>query len=196
MYLAIVAGTAWYIFQTKKYWLGLAVGLGLAALPVLAWFAIPSFQTKIRYAVYDRYMYNKGKGGLYADSGRIVSLNVGWDIFKANPVLGVGAGNLDREVKKGFAEKYPEYVEPLMPHNQFLFVMAGTGVIGLLIFLYAVFLPFFFQKNFSYPPLLCFYAIFLFTFMIEHTIENAIGVGTFVFFLVLMLSMLNREKET
>ena len=144
---------------------------------------------------YDYYMYNKGEGELYADSGRLVSIKVGLDIARRYPWFGVGAGNLKAEVKRVFAEDYPGFEEAHMPHNQFLFVAAGSGIIGLLIFLFAFFFPLFYKKNYRHTLFLGFYSIIFVAFMIEHSIENSIGVGFYVFFLSLLLSHLNKTSN-
>lgn len=74
-------------------------------------------------------------------SGRTDIWRVGAEMVKANPVLGVGAGN--------YEARSPEYVlqaglirrsdlivdRPLGPHNIYLQVLSELGVIGLLLFL-------------------------------------------------------------
>ncbi|MEA2232308.1 MAG: hypothetical protein QOD83_2124 [Solirubrobacteraceae bacterium] len=74
-------------------------------------------------------------------SGRSDIWRVGAEIVKANPVLGVGAGN--------YEARSPEYVlqaglirrsdlivdRPLGPHNIYLQVLSELGVVGLLLFL-------------------------------------------------------------
>ena len=172
----------------------LLVGLGFLAIailmPYLAFRFIPSFQSKIAYMKYDYFMYSQGKGDLYADSGRIVSIKVGMDIARRYPWLGVGAGNLKQEVERVFEEQYPQFEQAHMPHNQFLFVKAGNGTIGLLIFLFAFLFPLFYQKNYLHILLLSFMTIMFTAFMIEHSIENSIGVGFYAFFIAILLSYL------
>jgi len=74
----------------------------------------------------------------------------------------------------------------LMPHNQFLFVLAGVGILGLSLFLLALLIPLFYRSAYRHPFFLGFYLIFLCAFMVEHTIENAVGVGSFLLFLLLI----------
>ena len=193
LYAALLVLLLRYILLTKRYLIGLGLVLGLCLMPILAIQFIPSFKSKIAYMKYDYYMYNRGEGGLYSDSGRVVSLKIGWDIFKAHPWLGVGAGNLDAAVSKEFETEFPAFETYHMPHNQFLFVAASNGLIGLLIFSLAFFFPFFYRSNYKHPVLLGFYAITFISWLVEHGIENAIGAGFFIFFLSVLLSNLNKE---
>lgn len=183
-----------HVYRSRKYAPALALLLALVALPVGAYYALPSFKSKIDYMHYDLLMYLQDGGARYADSGRITSLKAGWDIWRRHPVFGIGAGNLREAVRQEFREHYPGFQHELMPHNQFLFVAAGTGIVGLVLCVFAFFYPLFYRKNYRDDRLLAFYCIAFAAFMIEHSIENAVGVAFFIFFLSLLLSHLNREK--
>ncbi|HMQ50324.1 MAG TPA: O-antigen ligase family protein [Saprospiraceae bacterium] len=175
------------LIQYGRLWPVVITLAAMMALPYLAYRIIPSFQAKIDYTIHDWLMYQKGEGAVYADAGRITSWIVGWQIFREHPLFGVGAGNLKQEVTTIFAEKYPQFPEALVPHNQFLFVAAGSGLLGLFFFLIALWYPFFHTQLYQQPLALGFYGISLASFMVEHTIENSIGIGFFVFFLLFLL---------
>jgi len=130
LYAALLILTLKHIYTTSKVKLGIAVLAGLILLPVVAYKTVPSFNRKVHYTMYDLQMYGEGQGGNYGDSGRITSLEVAFDIFKKSPVFGVGAGNLKDIVAYEFATNHPQYAKPLMPHNQFLFVLAGSGLLA------------------------------------------------------------------
>ena len=84
--------------------------------------------------------------------------------------------------------QYPEVKERKMPHNQFVYVYAGTGIIGLLGFLFALFYPLLYKKAYREPIFFAFYIIVLASFIVENTIENSLGAGFFAFFLLLGLN--------
>lgn len=195
MYVSLIS----YVFVrglwSNRWKISLLVLLSLAILPLLSYYLIPSFKSKITYMRYDLMMYREGKGDLYADAGRIVSWKIGYDLASSHPILGVGAGNLRKEVHAQFAEKYPTYSTRLMPHNQLLYTVAATGLIGGLIFLMALFYPVLYRKNYQHPLVFTFFALVLATFMVEHTLENAMGVGFYLFFTLLFLNHLNLERN-
>ncbi|MCB0695257.1 MAG: O-antigen ligase family protein [Saprospiraceae bacterium] len=185
----------WYAIRFRRVWVPVAVLGGFALLVWSGYHILPSLKSKIDYMRYDLSMYQKGEGGLYADAGRIVSLETGWKIFTRHPVFGIGAGNLRQEVNHIFASDYPQFVEPLTPHNQFLYILAGTGAIGLFIFLFCFYGPLCFHRNQHTPLLIGFYGLVSTMFLLEHTIENSIGTG-FVTLFLLLLMLHQRPPET
>lgn len=194
LYIALFLLAVRYIFTSRRYWLGLGVLLALLAMPMLAYQLAPSFQAKLSYMRWGLLKYQEGEGAPYADTGRIVSLKVGWELSRRHPLFGAGAGNLRQEVEKIYERSYPQLPEAVMPHNQFLFVLAGTGLVGLSLFLFALFYPLFYHRNYQHPFLLGFYGIILASFMLEHMIENSTGVGLFLVFLLLFLNVYERGR--
>lgn len=177
----------WVGIRSRKVWIPLVLFAGFATLLWGSYHVLPSLKSKIDYMRYDLAMHRQGEGGQYADSGRIVSLKTGLKIFSSHPWIGIGVGNLRQEVNRLFKEDYPDYAEPLTPHNQFIYVMAGTGIVGLGLFLYFFFGPLFISGNFRAPLLLSFYGLTGTAFLLEHTIENSMGTGFVVLFLILLL---------
>ena len=101
----------------------------------------------------------------------------------------MGSGNLRTAVHDHFTRDYPDFVESLTPHNQFLYVAAGTGLVGLLLFLFAFYAPCFLHQAYRNALVLAFYAMVTTTFLLEHTIENSVGTAWVTFFLTLFLSV-------
>lgn len=188
LYAALVFGLLRYIWQSKKW------GTGLAALFLLLgglWLAsetVPSLKMRIAYMKYDWERFNaQDSGHLYSDAARWVSLKSGWHLWQQNPLLGAGAGDLLSETKRVTTELFPTYSqEARLPHNQFLFIMAGTGLFGLTLGLIALFWPIYIgRKNALF---IAFQIMALASFLIECTIENAIGVAWFLFYSLWFLS--------
>ncbi|MFK7933817.1 MAG: O-antigen ligase family protein [Saprospiraceae bacterium] len=194
LYVALFALLVRFISIEKKYLVGMAGIIALTALPVVAYYTVPSFQKKISYAVWDLQMYQKGESANYSDAGRLVSLQIGWELAQRQPLVGVGAGNLRQEIKEIYRTQFPDLTEPKMPHNQWLSVFAGTGIVGLLIFGVGFFLPLFYEKNYQNPLFLGFYAIIFTSLMMENTLENSMGIGLYAFFLLLLLNYLQEKK--
>lgn len=169
------------VFSSGKILPGLSGLLLMVILPLLAWRFLPSVQAKVGYMLYDIDQFRKGEVNLYADSGRLASWQVGWEIFREQPWTGTGIGYLRAAVAKKYALLYPEVAVPLMPHNQYISVLAGTGVFGLLIFLLALLYPFRFRGYRRDPRFAVVMIVFLSSFLVENTLENALGVGMFLF---------------
>ncbi len=188
LYSALFFALVWYVWKSKKWLAGVAVLLGLVAMFWVATETVQSLKMRIAYMKYDWERYTShDEGHLYSDAVRWISLQSGWSLWQQNPLLGTGAGDLLSETKRNTAEMFPDYAqEPRLPHNQFIFIMASTGLFGLLLSLVAFFWPIYVgRKNFLF---LAFQVMAFASFLIECTIENAIGVAWFLFYSLLFLS--------
>lgn len=192
-YLAVLVVGLRYAWVQRRYGLAVGVVAVLAALPLLGYFLLPSFKMKVDYALYDLRMRQSGQTHMFSDSERITTLRAGWNIFKSSPVLGVGAGNLDQAVQFQYHAHFPKAARVMVPHNQFLYVAAGSGLVGLGLFLIAIFFPLFYQHNYRYYLFLGIYVVILASLMVEATLENAMGVALCCFFLLMGLKQQRNE---
>ncbi|MEM1323671.1 MAG: O-antigen ligase family protein [Bacteroidota bacterium] len=190
LYLSIAFMALRYIWVKRRWGPGLAALALLVLLPVLAYQFIPSFYSKVNYARYDLEMYFKGEGATYSDSERLVSLGVGWQVVKEQPWLGVGAGDLRAEVYRRFEEQHPEIEHPKMPHNQLLTIWAGCGLWGLVVFLGAFVVPLWYRRRYGSALFASLHLIVFISYMMENTIENAVGVAFYLLFLLLGMVVL------
>lgn len=194
LYAALFILAIRHIYTTRNYKVGVTILATMILLPLVAYKTIPSFNRKVHYTFYDLQMYSEGQGSDYGDSGRITSLKVGVDLFKTSPIFGVGAGNLKSKVVSEFESNYPQYEKPLMPHNQFIFVLAGSGILGISLFMLALLIPLFYRYAYRNDFYLGFYILFLASFIVEHTIESALGVGMFSSIILLCLLYVHNEN--
>jgi O-antigen ligase len=181
------------ILRYKKYWTGIGALLFLGALPIAGYYIIPTFQSKIDYTIYDLKKYSQGKDpDKYSDARRIISYKIGWKIARQNPFFGVGIDQLQESVKKEYKENYPQVDREIMPHNQFLYYFAATGLVGLLWFTSVLLSPFFIQKNYRHELFLAFNIIVFSSLFVEATFETQIGTAFYLSFLLLFLNHLNK----
>ena len=156
---------------------------GLMIIPVMAVQLVPSLRHKLSYMRWDIGQYFEGKDHHSSDARRIISLKGGIEVFKKAPILGVGAGDLKHEMKKFYQTTNIE--QSYFPHNQFIFVLAGTGILGILIFLLAIIQPLVYDRAYDLLPLISVQLIVLISFMVENTLETSIGVAIYAFFICL-----------
>jgi O-antigen ligase len=195
LYLALLVLAIQYIISRRKFLLGGLSILAILAIPFIAYFAIPSFKLKIDYARWDYLQYVQDIGGNYPDSERIISIKAGMEIAKKYPFLGAGAGDLKQEVKKLYDSEYVGKYNFRMPHNQFVTVLAGTGIAGLALFVFGFFFPLFYRKNFENPVFLAFHTLIFMSFLMESTIENNFGISIYLLFLLIGLVYLNQSPD-
>lgn len=194
LYISIFLLSLRFIFLTKRYLLGFAMIVGIATIPFLAYKMVPSIQAKIKYMQYDFDQYLHGNIKDLSDAERLVSMEAGLKIGSRNPIFGVGAGDLKKTIKDIYQEEYPNLPKPKMPHNQLISVFAGTGVIGLLVFLFAFFYPLYYRRNYRDTLFTVLHVIIFGSFFIENTIETAVGVAFYILFLLVGLNFLGNKQ--
>lgn len=183
-----------YIYRSKRWIQGGALLALLIALPIIAMQFIPSFQKKYYYVRHDFYSYFRGEGQNYSDSGRIISLQAAWEIIKENPFLGVGAGDLKTEMKQQY-EKRGQTNGAKMPHSQFFSITAGTGLLGLSLFLLGFFYPLFYRKNYRSYLFTALHILFFLSLFTENTFENNYGISLWLFALLIGMNYLGRKSN-
>ncbi|MFT6810847.1 MAG: O-antigen ligase [Saprospiraceae bacterium] len=154
--------------------------IGIASIKL-----IPSLKQRISYMQYDLEKFQKGEGRNYADSERIYSLQSGIQIWKSSPLLGVGYGDILDEMNMTGINKYP--------HSQFIFTLTGAGIIGLILLLAGLLIPYFNYKG-ELKGLLSLLYLNLFVCMtIDFVIEHSVIVA---FLNLFGLSMICSENMT
>jgi O-antigen ligase len=187
LYLGIFS---WVILALRGMWRWLAVGVslfGMVLIPMLAFQFSPTFKQKIDYVKYDWEQYQKGEGATYSDSERWLSLEAGHRLWKDHPILGVGIGDLRSEMQVAFKEMGAEVSRKKFPHNQFLFVLAGCGLLGAMIFFGGFLTPLVLHHPGRHGLLWSVYILLTASFMVENTVETAIGTAVTIGFIAILL---------
>ena len=189
LYAVLLFYLSRWIVGNKKYALGLGIIAGALLLIWTAYSTIPTFKNKIDYTLYGLEQIQHGNQfSQYSDGKRLISMEAGWNLFAENPILGVGVGDIKNEMNNWFVTNYPELTDSgLLPHNQFMFVLAACGIFGFLWFVFASLFPFFYKKAYSDTLLMAFGIIIFSSFLTEHTIETQVGTAFFVFPLMMIL---------
>lgn len=190
LYIGIAFLAFYLAFSYKKHLIGASMLVTLFAVPILAYQFVPSFKAKVDYMRYDWHEYSQGRYNNLSDAIRIISTKVGIEVWKQSPVIGVGAGDIRAEVAKVYEQQFPQITDynRKVPHNQLVWVLATTGVIGLALFLIAFFLPLFSNQLYKFWPALVLHLILFASFFTEDTFEEQIGTGFYLIFLLLFMN--------
>lgn len=184
-----------FIFRGRQLKSALLLATAVILLPVLAYLFLPSVKAKVNYMEYDlRQLLQFNNASGLSDGGRIVSIEKGMEIIREHPLTGVGIGDLKAEMTRKLAEAPEHPRDYLLPHNQFVFVAAGTGFLGLFIFCLGVLLPLFNKRRLNNILFVCFNIILLSSFLTEATVEEQMGTAFYLQFLLLIYLFLQSEK--
>lgn len=183
MYAAFLVWLLIELVQVQKKWTLLGLLLIFLLIPMVSIYKMPTLKRKIDYMSWDIQQFIQGKKSISSDSRRLHSMAGGWEVYKSSPWIGVGVGDLKDEMTQYFEKQNAEYV--FFPHNQYLFFLAATGILGFIVFLFCNLFPIFYQRAYMLTPLMGIQVIMLLSFFVENTIENAIGVAIYAFFAIM-----------
>ena len=190
---------AFYLMLKKRaFGIALVLILAFVSLPFIAYKFVPSFKNKVDYVRWDLTQYKYGKKvGANSDYKRLISWEIGAEIAKENLWFGIGIGDLKEEVYHKYKLHRPEieHLNQIMPHNQFLYVFAGIGIFGFIVFTISVLMPLFYQmlifKDWYFAA---FNLSIIGSFFVENTIEGQIGTTLYIIFLLINISYLSGQK--
>ena len=140
------------IFRRKKIFIGLGLICIILLAPLAAYKFVPSFQNKLNYMKYDLERYQVGDINNNSDAMRLASMKAGIKIWEQHKLIGAGAGDLRNECAEIYKTDYPQIAPEnyRLPHNQFIWILATTGIIGLAAFLLAFLYPLFVNGNYKH----------------------------------------------
>ncbi|MBT3302910.1 MAG: O-antigen ligase family protein [Bacteroidetes bacterium] len=179
----------YYGFKNSKivltlFSLVLIVSIGIASVKY-----IPVLNNRYQKSVEDINTFrNGGDINHYSISMRLVYWQKSFQVFLKSPVIGVGLADVKAEMREIFdAEKSSlVMVNRRGPHNQFLEILAGMGLVGFVLFLYLLISAYKVGIKQNSAILVAFLTIMIFTFLAESTLERQAGIGFFTFMLLLL----------
>ncbi|MBK9505471.1 MAG: O-antigen ligase family protein [Chitinophagaceae bacterium] len=188
MYIAFIVMILYWLFTKKAYLQGIVALIVLAGFAISAVMFIPSLHARMLYFKYEMDLIKIGElHPEHSDAQRLLSIQYGVKIAEENPLLGVGVGDIKTEMDKLYNQSAgSEFVKSKLPHNQFVYFLAASGIVGFLVFMLSVLYPWFSHKRFKNMLYSVFILIMLISFMAEHTLEIQIGTAFYLLFLLLI----------
>ncbi len=194
-WLSLYAGLLFYltvyIYSSRRYFIGMLLVAALFVVLVLLYHLIPSFHNKIGYMRYTTEQYRSGHIDDMSDAMRLSSWHVGMELIYRYPWTGTGVGDLLAESKQVSRELYPAIRnddDRKMPHNEFIWIWAATGIFGLLAYCIALFYPFIVGLKYRHWLFVVLYLLFFSSFITEPSIEEQIGSTFYLVFLLIFLA--------
>jgi hypothetical protein len=134
------------------------------------------------YEIRNRNSFNKIKTGSLTQ--RLIYLKACWHVIKKNPILGVGYGDVLSEMNQYYEVNNINLPQKYryMPHNQYLTIWASAGILGLIIFLVSLTLPFFVSSNFSEFPVMFYWILITLSMLFEDTLLTHTGISFMAIF--------------
>jgi O-antigen ligase len=167
----------------------------LIMLAVAAYAFLPTLQMRVQYVLYDLSNYSKGifqQGS--SDGARVLSWKAGWAIGSANPLLGVGFGDIRAAVDAWHQQYFPHTLpaERFLPTNQWLIYFAGAGILGVVGFTYGLILLLR-QLSIRYLPAML---VLLLPLITDDSLEGQFGVVIFALSLAVFAQLSAADRTT
>jgi O-antigen ligase len=147
---------------------------------------VPSLHNRYINTIQDIEAFRKGGDINHRSiSMRLAAWEKSMEIFKDNPLWGVANADVHDEIKRRYeiSNKYDLSLENQKgPHNQFFYVLAGSGLLGFLLFVLLMIHPvlvFFQRKDYL---IFAIFIVMLVSFLVESVLERQVGVTFFCFF--------------
>jgi len=192
-YVGIAMVLGWYILKEKKFLVGIGIMMMIVALPFIAFKTIEPFKRKVNYMYWDFAKYKQGDGKHYNDSERLMSYDIAIDLIKEKPFVGHGVGDLRPIMIEKHNEKFGIKEKYIYPHNQYLYVLTTMGFLGAFLFFGGLLSPLLFAEERNIYLVILF-VLMLLSFMVENTVQRALIIAFYLYFILLNLS-LRKEKE-
>ena len=196
LYLLFIFFIIYYILKTKKYLIAGFLFFGIVLFGIVGSQYIPTLKNKINYMRYsvNLFLENKNIREL-SDSRRLASIQAGWVLGKAHPIIGIGIGDIRKETNDYLKKNYPTLIDlGLLPHNQYVFYFAVTGLLGLGLFIVLTCFPLFYKKAYQDLFFASHHIIYFSSFLTEHTLETQIGTTSYLLFLLLAIRYFLERK--
>lgn len=178
LYVSLLCFGVFWILKTRKYIQGAFVALGLVLIFYSMVLTIPTLSKKVGYMRWDIQEFLANPAHQYSDGSRWHSIQVGLEIFKKQTLLGVGEGDMKQAISSYTGLEKGE--ETMLPHNEFVYIMAANGIVGLCIFFTVLCYSIWYAwSNKLWLPF-AYTASMIAAFMVEPMLETQLGVLVFV----------------
>lgn len=186
------------VYSSKKGIL-LAVIALLLLIPVLSYYAIPSFKNRVNVTRWDleQYFIEDRDLSQKSFSQRLVVWEASWNIFKTSPIYGIGISDVEDELLNR-AELDQLRVNSSSkldsPHNEYLEYLIGYGLVGFLLLLITCIFPLLNIRP-GFGVLYAFIAVWMAAMVFESILERIIGIS-FVCTFLMTLPLFNHTNKT
>lgn len=197
LYAVIAIGIINQVIATKNYkQVGVAVG-ALIGIVMISLAISPTMRNKLINTKQDVNVYTNHEDPNYNSlATRMVSYKTALEIAKENIWLGCGQGDLRDKNDALFKRDYPSIITPIIPHNQFIYYLAATGLIGLIIFSFAFTSPIWVNKFYRLELMQFAYAILLIAFQFEAMLESQIGMACTLLMIMIPYYLCTQQKKS
>lgn len=174
LYVGIASLGLIYMFTFKKYKFFLWSSVALFILVCGTYFGSRSFRNRVKLTLDDISVLTENRDrNWHSVSMRFEAFGNGIDVFKKNPWVGVGLGDVDVSIQNQFVLNKTKLkpVNRKKPHNQFLENAIQSGVFTPIVLLIILLIPIF-MRRYRNPLAIAFIVSIFFAMQFESILER------------------------
>ena len=181
-----------FVLRKKALRTGALVFILLLCMPLASYYAFPSFRNRVNITFWDLSVSSQKNPDLNHHSAglRIIAWQASWEIFKANPVIGVGPADVGDELMDYYHQKKVNAKDELLlrsVHNQYLEQLTALGILGFMVLLMVLIYPLTSISKGSSLIIASFIALQAASMLTESFLERQIGIAFFCTLLMLLV---------
>ncbi|QNF31838.1 O-antigen ligase family protein [Adhaeribacter swui] len=190
LYVTLIFKIFWFIKTKKKYLLGVGLLAILFTVPVVAYFSLESVRFRVENTRTDisRYVQHQDIN-YYSIAQRLAAWETAFAVIKKNALVGVGLADVKMEMRNQYAVQdfNLKKENQVMIHNQYLHILMGSGIIGLILFLGVLLYPFYKLQGLQDWCLSAFLLTCGTAMLVDSFFELQRGLNLFAFFYLLLI---------
>lgn len=202
LYVITIGFAFFYIIRRRKYLEGVTLLMGLVIGVFLVFKFFPKTLNRFKELTYTQYNYeSQAKESHYdveasadqwtGSNFRIAAWSIGWDLFKANPLMGVDLGDKKDVLRDAYKKKNFRFALDTDKnlHNNYLDIMVSMGIVGIIFFLIAwIINPVIVSWRFNDGLAILVIISFAFAMITEVYLDRGLGGMLLGFFIPLLLA--------
>ena len=197
LYLIILIYGGWLLKQAASKKRVIVAVLLFLAMPIVAYFLLPTFKARVHYNLYDLSFVKKTEylpGS--SDGARVMSIKAGWQVLMQNP-LGVGAGDIRTEANKWYEANVPAVLpsDQFYPSSEWLMYGGFAGWPGAVLFTIIMTAAFIYRPKYFGVFWIALHATAAFSFAFDMGLEVQYGVFLYAFLTVWWWKWFNAPND-
>lgn len=196
MFMIHIVCVVYWIKKYKKYKQALSLVILLSLIISIGLYSSPNVLNRLYTMKESIFGYNGSPNS--STSIRLAVWKESFSLIKERPIVGYGVGDVSDVLTEKYKEKgfYELANKHLNSHNQYIQILLGSGIVGLLYFMFILLYPLNKIKDLATYLLFILFILLMFVNMLtESMLETQSGIIFFSFYISLFYCVINNKLD-
>lgn len=177
-------------FTGKRKLTGILVLAAIVGGALWSMFNVPLMRKQVDLMMREKQMWEQHDTTRFTSANsfvpRLISYDLALGVIADHPLLGVGGGDLEKEMDRAYTAHYDYIPVHILPHNQFLCTAMVVGIPLTLTLVLMILSPLKYKRDFFSISV---FLVMLTGLMIEPMLETQYGIFVYLFFTMFWIRM-------